>query len=207
MHKESSSKSVESRDLARRTRTFLEELANLRDEKASRDRFVHHYDAYCPGFITHFQSNGQFEAAEIIELEDRACRRRLSRAQELLRYLWSSGPDARTRLRRINLFEIDVLQHMDRRYTVAQAAGDPLPPPSMFEVLMAHARKMAHLMHKCANPACRGLTYFVARRRSHKFCCIECTQPAQRHSKRLWWQRHGRQLRRERSSIAKKLAS
>lgn len=53
-----------------------------------------------------------------------------------------------------------------------------------------HAQKFADLMRVCPNPECPA-PYFVAGKRSQKYCSKACAAPAQRELKRTWWTEHG----------------
>lgn len=53
-----------------------------------------------------------------------------------------------------------------------------------------HAQKFADLMRVCPNPECPA-RYFVAGKRSQKYCSKACAAPAQRELKRTWWSKKG----------------
>lgn len=56
--------------------------------------------------------------------------------------------------------------------------------------ILLEAIHSADVMRVCLNPECPA-RYFIARRRSQKFCSDKCAEPAQRAYKRRWWNEHG----------------
>jgi hypothetical protein len=75
--------------------------------------------------------------------------------------------------------------------------------PSPFEQVLIHFFKSADKARHCGNPDC--LTpYFIASRRSQKYCSDTCAAPAQREFKRRWWAEHGEARRKARKRSAKK---
>lgn len=56
-------------------------------------------------------------------------------------------------------------------------------------IVMLEAIHSADRMRICGNPQCPA-PYFIASRRSQKFCCDACALPAQREYKRKWWNEH-----------------
>ena len=80
------------------------------------------------------------------------------------------------------------------------ASGRPDGPEvDNFTIMMLHATRLADRMRYCLNPACVA-PYFIARRRSQKYCSDACSAPRQREYKRLWWSAHGEEWRRERKT-------
>jgi hypothetical protein len=61
-------------------------------------------------------------------------------------------------------------------------------------VALSLARRMADRMRYCVNPTCPA-PYFIAKRRSQKYCSEKCTAPAQREFKAAWWKEHGEKWR------------
>lgn len=62
--------------------------------------------------------------------------------------------------------------------------------PDAFAQILLRAIDVAHLMRKCPSPACPA-PYFIAARRSRRYCSDACSLPAQQESKRAWWGQHG----------------
>jgi hypothetical protein len=69
-----------------------------------------------------------------------------------------------------------------------------LRPPSRGERLLLEFMRWAELTRYCGNPDCPA-PYFIATRRSQKYCGLECSKPAQREAKRKWWAENGRRKR------------
>jgi hypothetical protein len=57
-------------------------------------------------------------------------------------------------------------------------------------------------MRVCLNPDCDA-RYFVAQRRSQKYCSHDCAAPAIRELKRVWWNEHGREWTKTRKRPSK----
>lgn len=79
---------------------------------------------------------------------------------------------------------------------------DPLPPPTPLEQILIYLRKQAHRTRVCANSDCPA-RYFLAGRRSQKYCTDVCSLPSQRQFKRLWWAKYGKSWRRKRAKTQK----
>jgi hypothetical protein len=80
---------------------------------------------------------------------------------------------------------------------------DRLPPPSPFEQVIMQLLKSADRARYCASPDCPA-PYFLAKRRSQKYCSDACSKPAQSEFKRRWWAEHGEAWRKVRTAAAKK---
>lgn len=75
--------------------------------------------------------------------------------------------------------------------------------PDPFFVCLYRALKLADRMRYCQNPGCPA-PYFIAQRRSQRYCSGVCAQPAQREFKRRWWGEHGEDWRKARKASEKK---
>jgi hypothetical protein len=64
-----------------------------------------------------------------------------------------------------------------------------------------HGQKFADLLRICPNSDCPA-PYFVAEKRSQKYCSKTCAAPAQREQKRIWWSDKGPAWRAKRKSKA-----
>lgn len=73
----------------------------------------------------------------------------------------------------------------DRRFALVQG------PIGQALLEAIHA---ADLMRVCLNPGCPA-RYFIADRRTQKFCSEKCAEYAQREYKRRWWNDHGSEWR------------
>lgn len=83
--------------------------------------------------------------------------------------------------------------------TLRAEASDPaktwiISDPDSFAQVLLRAIDVAPLMRKCPNPACPA-PYFIGARRSRRYCSDACSLPAQRESKRAWWNQHGHSYR------------
>ncbi len=59
-----------------------------------------------------------------------------------------------------------------------------------FGQVLLRAFEVADRMRFCTTPNCPA-PYFIAPRRSQKYCSDACSVPAQRECKRTWWREHG----------------
>lgn len=80
---------------------------------------------------------------------------------------------------------------------VCRPKDDPLT------AVLVHALRLADRMHFCENSGCPA-PYFIAQRRSQRYCGEECAKPAQRAYKKAWWDEHGAEWRRSRRRKARK---
>jgi hypothetical protein len=72
-----------------------------------------------------------------------------------------------------------------------------------FSLVGLRALQIADRMRYCPNPTCLS-PYFIAYRRSQKYCTDACALPAQRELKRAWWKEHGDEWRKARKASTKK---
>jgi hypothetical protein len=77
------------------------------------------------------------------------------------------------------------------------ATLDPRMMPKPFQRAVLHLFKSASKLRCCHNPDCPA-PYFVARRRSQKYCSADCTLPTLREQKRRWWRKNGGEWRENR---------
>jgi hypothetical protein len=98
-------------------------------------------------------------------------------------------------LRGDNLFKI--LYEPEKRFRV--------PPPTPFELALAHFLKAGDRARYCANPECPA-PYFFVTRKNQRYCSEICAGPAQRELKRKWWAEHGEEWRaaRQKKDMSKK---
>ena len=128
--------------------------------------------------------------------------------RDALRAIWRE-PDLRRREWLTYRLREHLMAKADSRFI--QAAGvisgpeviDRLPPPSPFEQAIMQLLKSADRARYCANPDCPA-PYFLAKRRSQKYCSDICALPAQREFKRRWWDEHGKARRKARRTSSKK---
>jgi hypothetical protein len=116
---------------------------------------------------------------------------------ELLRRAWSEPTPAEREIGILAVL-VDLAQFYasksGRRFALVQ---EPLAPALLQAI---HA---ADLMRICQNPDCPA-RYFIADRRTQKFCSEKCAGPAQREAKRRWWSEHGNKWKKQRERKAKR---
>lgn len=188
---------------AEEAKEFLISLANLQDHKPAfeqlRRKFPDILEAvsgamyvryspikpkvYSPGSPEHDEIN---RSRWIVPLRDR------------LRAIWRA-PDVATK--QWGLFRIS--QDFFLRGDPAMLGENGLPypdfalswkPPTRTERFLLELMKWADLLKYCDNPDCAA-PYFIATRRSQKYCHLDCSKPAQRESKKRWWKENGNRLR------------
>jgi hypothetical protein len=69
-----------------------------------------------------------------------------------------------------------------------------LKPRTSTERLLLEFTELAELTRYCGNPGC-PTPFFIARRRSQKYCSCKCSKPAQREAKLKWWRNTGKNRR------------
>jgi len=70
----------------------------------------------------------------------------------------------------------------------------PDSPTDPFLLVLMQAVKNVERMRCCANPSCPA-PYFLAVRRTQKYCDRKCAEPSQREFKKKWWKKYGRRAR------------
>lgn len=90
--------------------------------------------------------------------------------------------------------------HYNEDYWAVEAASQV----DAFVLVLLRALHVFDRMRYCPNPECPA-PYFIAIRRSQKYCSDACALPAQREFKRKWWQEHGSTWRKKRARTKNKL--
>jgi hypothetical protein len=101
-----------------------------------------------------------------------------------LRAAWDE-PNLRKRERLIFEFH--------RQYRVGlNPSAQEWPEQTLFDDVMDHFRMVATQARAkyCGNPDCPN-PYFIAAKRSYKYCSPDCSGPSQKKFKREWWAAHG----------------
>lgn len=193
-------------------RRFLVEAANLADLQERDDAAQKAWSRFakkCEPWLVSLQTLSQGVSIEKGTMNSVAAMRatifsgafnnRLAGAaysvSQTLREAWSK-PTAQDRERIILVALIDLGQvygaNTGSRYALAQGPiGQAL----------LEAIHSADLMRVCMNPECPA-RYFIAYRRTQKFCSEKCAGPGQREAKRRWWNenRAGKKLSRRKSA-------
>jgi hypothetical protein len=189
-----SSASGPSRDLAMgasaEAKRFLIELANLAEDAKAAERFERRFSDFLEWKLgTTARLNislidTTLECVNSTQLDMRHWG--LLQLRDALRSIWKS-PDLRTKQWQIFLLQADP--------TMSGPMLSLVPPPlTPFQQAMTYLFKRAEKTRYCHNGDCLS-PYFLAMRKSQKYCSEDCALPAQRASKRQWWQSNGPEWR------------
>jgi hypothetical protein len=63
---------------------------------------------------------------------------------------------------------------------------DPPPPITPFEAAVFYLQQISDRTIRCGNPNCPA-PYFIAAKKSQRYCSEACSGPALREAKRRWW--------------------
>lgn len=185
------------------TGRFWEKLANLPNELQALPRFQNSFGGFLEGFATEWgespvvdSEGGRIRHAQIIFLREDLRHRWLAQTTRD-RDVFAS--QLRTRvLNSVQAFLCRKSMGLSEGY-VAVPGGLLIPPLHPFEQALKFLDVLGPRTRYCANPRCPE-PYFVADRRTAKYCCEECAKPAQAAFKREWWNQHGRQWRKQRAA-------
>ena len=201
----------------RRAERFLEELANLRSDILAIRRLNDRHPEILRGRA--WWIPGQFEAREgtspvlgevLEQIDDLLWTAEMVQVRDALRATWRES-DLRRRDWLAFRLRDQLMARADPRFVraigvisgpVVDSIGQ-LPAPSPFEQAIMYLLKSADRARYCANPDCTA-PYFLAKRRSQKYCSDACSKPAQREFKRRWWDEHRESWRKARRASAKK---
>lgn len=90
---------------------------------------------------------------------------------------------------------------------LVDSSPEPEPPDDSpirldeFVLILLRAQRIADRMRVCPNSECPA-SYFLAKRRSQKYCSEVCAVPVQREFKRRWWAKSGEEWRSKRKKSA-----
>jgi predicted RNA-binding Zn ribbon-like protein len=176
---------------------FLLELANLQDKPEAVERFQRMFKDFLPGSVGYAKRGvTKNKAAEDFQA-DYPLPEDLWRLRNMVQRIWRE-PDLRTQEWLVFLLRRNELIASDSRFGAPEAFNVHVPPPTRFELCLRHMLRSADRLRYCQNDGC--LTpYFIARRRSQKYCSDACALPAQRKFKLRWWSEHGSQWRKRHS--------
>lgn len=188
---------------SKEAKEFLVSLANLRDDKSGLERLRRRFpDVLAAESRSLYATYGPVQPRVCgpgnPEHDERARKGWLIPLRDTLRAIWRA-PDERTK--EWGLFRIS--QHFFLqgdpsliKLPTANASDFMLSwkPPTRTERFLLELMRWADLLRFCCNPDCDA-PYFIANKRSQKYCHTECSRPAQRKSKREWWATTGRQRR------------
>jgi hypothetical protein len=99
-------------------------------------------------------------------------------------------------------------QDLPRRvYRIIPVAywGNPEQPeePSPLEQALIWLLKSADKTRCCPHPDC-PTPYFLAKRRNQRYCSEVCAQRGERELKQKWWEKHGKEWRRQRQKKSRR---
>lgn len=187
-----------------RAEKFLKFLANLRDDLASVKKCMSDFSDLTPKRTVEdwlaYALKPEWEQRN--ESPYWPLPKELGQLRETLRRMWKE-PDTRTRDWMAYMLRYYELVRMGFAVVNPEVTGKQLPPPTPFERCLQHLGRCADRAHYCANSACPA-PYFIAGRRSQRYCSDTCAQPAQREYKRRWWDEHGDTWRSERKKARRK---
>lgn len=200
---ESSTDSTPKGVTQRETRPFLVELANLPDfalkndsERAAWSRFVRKFTPWVSSLVETYQERASVEDGSMGSVF--AVGAILNAAwlgnnphagatcilSEMLRAAWCK-PTREERETGV----LEMLVDLAQLYATRTRRRFALVEHPIGRALL-EAIHIADLMRVCLNTKCPA-RYFIAERRSQKFCSEACAEVAQREYKRRWWSEHG----------------
>ena len=187
-----SSADEDSKTLARvstkKTEAFLTEFANVRFGVAAGLRLVKRYREFFPTSFPQESAIGnevrKLEGWEghpemLAKVARWAAYPMMASLAQQLRKAWDE-PDQR--LKEWYSFELRQDFHLQTN------PGKQAEPPALtpFEQAMVHFQRISSRAKHCANADCPA-PYFIASKRSYKYCSEACSKPAQQAFKREWW--------------------
>jgi hypothetical protein len=182
---------------------LLEGLANLPDGAAGfswfKKGFPHVFSAVNPWLIRHWAMNTEQEDYNPSRSDEELMLKYwLLPLRETLRGLWRIQ-DARTKEWGMVRISQDFFLQGERSLIHVPLASPSdllltMKPPERTEQLLLQFLKVATLTRFCGNLECTA-PYFVAAKRSLKYCSDLCAERAQREHKRTWWAENGQRWR------------
>jgi hypothetical protein len=131
--------------------------------------------------------------------DESKCKYLLLPLRATLRAIWQA-PDRRTK--EWGMFRVSQdFFHQGNSSLIHSPLDDPwnvlltqVKPPSQTELLLLEFVKLAEYTRYCGNPDCTS-PYFIASKRSQKYCTTDCASCAQREFKLKWWREKGSKQR------------
>jgi hypothetical protein len=178
---------------------LLEGLANLGDDDKSydwlRNNFPYIFDSVSRWVVRHWATNSEGPYYEPGRPDEELMRQYwLLPLRGSLRNLWRAPDDWTKEWGMFRVSQEFFLQGVPHLIEVPLTnpseflAG--LRPPGRTEQLLLQLVRMAHLTRYCGNPECTA-PYFIAAKRSLKYCSDVCSRYGQRQHKLKWWNEHG----------------
>jgi hypothetical protein len=186
---------------SKQAKDFLESLANLNDKagfKRLQAKFPDVLEAVKRNMVAIYSAPPRVYRPGTPEHDEWARKSWLMPLRDTLRAIWRA-PDVKTK--EWGLFRIsqDFFSRGDPNMIQRPTSNGTdfllsWEPPTRTEQFLLELMRWADLLKYCGNPDCT-MPYFIATRRSQKYCSELCSQPAQREFKRRWWVQKGRQIR------------
>jgi len=192
--------------LSTRSKRLLESIANLPDDHTSGLRLLHNNFPYVLADLPSrfvqkeatFDDGASYPYFSVTRDMKSKYKCLLLPLRNRLRVLWRL-PDRHAKLLGMLRIEQDFFLQGDERLQ-----HDPLcnewdfhltqRPPSRTERLLLQFLDLADYARMCTGSDCTS-PYFIASRRSQKYCSPRCARESQREFKRRWWANNGTQWR------------
>lgn len=185
----------------RRAESFLIELLNLRvRDGAAISRFLQRFDDLLP---THLFLVAEMPSPLVIEADskmDMLKRVRLQLAEAWCAPTVLAREIALYRLIGVYLYTGEEPRTVDSEFVTYNQKYWAEIEASLVDAFFLVLHRALHVVDRtryCPNPECPA-PYFIAKRRSQKYCSEICALPAQREFKRRWWAEHGEARRKSR---------
>jgi len=191
---------------ARRAETFLQELLNLRtDDERACAKFNQRFSDLMPMHLS-FLPNELFPPYASTDAPPISPTLLASMTRDYLAEVWGAPT---VFAREITLMRFvgaylhteEPRRHLTSRvmkYNQEYWAKEAASHVDTFLLVLLKALHIVDRMRYCPNPECPA-PYFIAKRRSQKYCSDACALPAQREFKRAWWSDHGNEWRAKRA--------
>jgi hypothetical protein len=194
-------------------KTFLRDLANLRDDVDASKRFLARFMDFWPlpgahtgQLIEEKMDRKPGAKPELEQLAEMLHQFWFMPLREGLRSIWTV-PDLRAK-------QLGIVRLLDEMVFTEDRSGAywgfptlpaqfrklaSFPAPTVFEQCLLYLIRPGVHTSLCANQECSA-PYFFQSRRGEKYCSTDCARPAQQEFKRRWWREHGRVWRKQRKS-------
>ena len=189
-----------------RVEQFLLDLANLREtDAASVARFQERYSEFLFPVPEERKVGVAFKSSQSGIYGVKGFPRFIFNLQFLLRRAWERPTplDRETHLSQTLLKVHEQFLRVTERKRAGGMEYDAIWQAfGRIVIGLTHAQRVSDRMRRCENSSCPA-PYFVARKRTQKYCSEECAAPAQREQKKAWWNEHGEEWRKEHGKKSK----
>ncbi len=202
--------------LARKLDKFLDEFAN----SSAFDRLGRSFGGLLPPNL-----ESPFWASRLFQMQpDETRKHALLGYQELIREIWKASNEGERRyftfMLRSRLYDALIAQARDLiPKTVERSADGQFKrvapwrteysaimrslPATSFDDVIDRLAALAGRTKVCGNSACET-PYFIAARKSQRYCNEKCANVFQQRAKREWWRQHGKEWRQQQNSLLTK---